>query len=140
MSLLDVAASDRRINLVDWGEHVQIISGINGEIQTMDALDSTELLKCIQLRYAHTETDTETGLQIISDKPVITLHYDSIDSALLGGIPQTETDDIHWAMLIPPQFNVTGELEPYIIYKVLRGGTLKDLKCYLRKADEEIEI
>lgn len=138
MSLLSVASDDRRINRGDWGEAVQLISGINGEIQTMDAKDTTELLKCIQLRYAHTETDTETGLQMVSDRPVVTLHYDSIDIALLGGIPETDTENVNWAMLIPPQFDLSGILEPYILYKVERGGTLKDLKCYLRKAEDEI--
>lgn len=138
MSLLDVAADDRRINRVDWGVIVELISGINGEKQTLDTKDTADFLRCVQIRYSHTETDIETGMEIISDKPVVTLHYDSIDTALLGGLPQTETEDIHWAMLIPPQFQTSGTLEPYIIYKVLKGGTLKDLKCYLRKAEDEV--
>lgn len=138
MSLLSVSAEDRRINKEDWGVKVKIISPITGESQTKDYLNSENDLKSIQIRYHHTEADTETGLEIIQDRPVVTLNYDSIDQGLLGGIPETETGTVRWACFIPPQFNPDGNLEPYIVYKVLKTGTLKDLKLYLRKPDDEI--
>lgn len=138
MSLLNVSDEDRRINKDDWGVSIKLISPINGATQTKDFLRPTVDLKSIQIRYHHRETDTGTGIEIIQDRPVVTLNYDSIDIALLGGIPQTEDDSHRWACFIPPQFNPDGDLEPYIVYKVLRTGTLKDVKLFLRKTEDEI--
>lgn len=136
MSIMDVAAEDRKVNKIDWGSVIELISGINGQKQTQDLENPADLLTCIKLRYAHQGVDTEAGIQIVSDRPVVTLHYDSIDQTLLGGLPETETDAVKWAINIPGQFG--GTLEPYIIYMVRRTGELKDVICYLRKAEDEV--
>ncbi len=135
MSLLLVAAADRRINEKDWGVPIILISP-TGAKQDYDATNPGEILRPVMLRYSYTDVDADSGLTVIVDNPVVTLSYASIDQTALGGLPETIKDTSRWACIIPSQYSGDTATDPFIVYKVQRSGDLGDLVLYLRKSDE----
>lgn len=67
-----------------WGLPVELINPITGAIQTQSANDNTKLLKG-QVIYDTTVQNPETGLDVVTPKPVVTLRITSLDDIPVRG-------------------------------------------------------
>lgn len=111
----------------DWGLPVELIAP-DGTIQTKSANHPTEDLKG-QVLYDTTVVNPETGLDMVIDKPVVTLRRSSLDR-----IPAA---DENWMIRIPETPDPTATKTLHKIERAPeQGKAIGFIRLYLTKAIE----